>query len=601
MRVRFLTCSLLIASLAATPVHAQASRAAIEYRLRIDDADTTAFHVTMRLRAASTPVRIAWAKHPEYDDRFWRHVVDMRASSVRGPLAVVLEDSAVWRVDGAQGLTTVTWRVSPPVEQLPRAAWRPFLSRRGALVGGIHAFPYVVGAESAPAVVQLDLPDGWESASGLTRLDGRHRFRARDALELSESPILVGPLHRWGFRIRGVHHRVAYWSRQQLGFDTATFVGGVERLAQQGVALFGQMPYRDYQFLFQDEAYGGLEHPNSVTLGAPADALTRNPHATLGETAHEFVHTWNLMAIRPAEYTGVSWRQVVPSPLYWFAEGLTMFYADALVRRAGLPAGEPTREVHVAALLERLLGNPTYARFSPESLSRVAYNAGPGALGDYDGSVHLAGEVVGTMLDLMIREATRDRRSMDDVMRLLMRRFGDGRPRLRGPDIERAVADVCRCDAAAFFATHVRGARPVDFERWLGVLGLRAMVARAPEQRNGAPAPDWRAWAWVAPDGRLRLRLMHPETAWGRAGLHTGDHVTAINGSRVISWPDFRAAISRLRIGDSVHVNIGEPAGSHRTVSFVMQGYDRPSIRLEERPDATPAQRARLARWRGGF
>jgi predicted metalloprotease with PDZ domain len=65
------------------------------------------------------------------------------------------------------------------------------------------------------------------------------------------------------------------------------------------------------------------------------------------------------------------------------------------------------------------INNPAYALFSAEQVSRVAYNAEPGALGDYSASTHLEGELIGTMLDLIIRDATRGRRSMDDVMRLL--------------------------------------------------------------------------------------------------------------------------------------------------------------------------------------
>ena len=57
-------------------------------------------------------------------------------------------------------------------------------------------------------------------------------------------------------------------------------------------------------------------------------ALARDPLAYLPETAHEFVHTWNLVRLRPAERRGVDWRPAPPSPALWWSEGATMFYAD---------------------------------------------------------------------------------------------------------------------------------------------------------------------------------------------------------------------------------------------------------------------------------
>src|SRR5207253_5599630 len=248
-------------------------------------------------------------------------------------------------------------------------------------------------------------------------------------------------------------------------------------------------PYRQYTFLFQDGAYqGGLEHRNSVTLGASSADLARDPNATIQETAHEFVHTWNLMTIRPLEYRGVDYRTQPPVSSLWFSEGLTMFYADLVLRRASLPLSDSTRVAHLERLIGRYLGNPAYARFSAEAVSRVAYNAEPGALGDYSASTHLQGELLGTMLDLIVRDATNGRRSMDDVMRLLFDRFS-GERGFAGRDIERTVAAVCGCDVRQFFETHVRGARPIDFDRYLRLIGMRPRVSWLPALgRDGRPA-----------------------------------------------------------------------------------------------------------------
>lgn len=566
----------------------------VRYVLRVDAADTTAFGVAMTVRGTRDTFTLAWARHPEYDDRFWRFVEDMRAE----PGTVVRVDSARWAVAAPGGATTLRWRVRVPFEERLRGAWRPFLSPTGALLGGAPGFPYVVGAERAPATVALELPAGWRAATALRRApDGT--LRAADVDELVESPILAGALREWRFAVREVPHRVAYWARPGApAFDTLAFVDGLARLARQADALFGGMPYRDYAFLFMDDAYGGLEHPASVTIGAPADRLARDPHAALDDAAHEFIHTWNLMAIRPAEYRGVTWRAVDPVPTLWWFEGLTMFYTDALRRRAGLADTSASRAAHVASLAGAYVANPAYARFSPESLSRVEYNAAPLALGDYNASTHTAGELVGVALDLMIREATGDRRTMDDAMRRLYRART---PRGIGPaDVERAIAATCGCDVRPFFDAHVRGAARVDLARWLRTVGLELQVTRDPARDDdGRAAPDRRVWAWSPTDGApLRLGLQTPDGAWGRAGLHAGDVVTAIDGRAVRDWPGFRRAVSAIRVGDTVRVTLAAP---EREVRFVMTGYDEVAARIVPMAGVSREVAARRERWLRGW
>lgn len=132
---------------------------------------------------------------------------------------------------------------------------------------------------------------------------------------------------------------------------------------------------------------------------------------------------------------------------------------------------------------------------------------------------------------------------------------------------------------------------------------MEAEVAAEPVRRpDGTVAADYRIWAWNAtPDQPLRLRHQNPTSVWGRAGLHTGDVVTAVNGAPMRSWPDFRGAVSRLQVGDSVRIELAGANGAPaRTVRFAMTGFERTVVRLRPRADATLAQRAVGERWVAG-
>ncbi|MGQ0640553.1 MAG: M61 family metallopeptidase [Gemmatimonadaceae bacterium] len=578
------------------------SQPVVHYTIHVDSADLSAYRVAMSIRNARDTFRLAMSAHPEYDDRFWRYVEDIRIESPGAAASIVRADSSLWNVQLPGGAGKVSYRIRLPTPpERPRAAWRPFLSPTGGLFGGPHSFMYIVGATLAPAHVTVELPRSWKVATGLTPTSDPRAFFAATFDVLVEGPIFAGSFMDWSFAIDGVPHRVVYWPAPGAArFDTTAFVDGVRRMAEQAVAIFGRPPWRDYTFVFQDSAWGGLEHANSVTLGATSEALARDPLSTLPEAAHEFFHAWNLMRIRPAEYRTVDYRVQPPTAGLWFSEGLTIFYADLTMRRAGLRTYDSTRIAHTEGLMVRYLASPGHARYSAERVSQVAYNAEPGALGDYSASTHLQGEVLGVIFDLIIRDATDGRRSMDDVMRLMLERFSGDRGFV-GRDVEQAIEDVCGCDVTRLFDAHVRGAGAIDFDRHLALIGLRHRLTwMTPMGPNNQPQVDLRLYAVDAPArGLARLVLTNPETPWGRAGLHTGDRIVSVNGAPARMWMDFRSVLQRLQIGDTTRMEV-EREGKRLTATVVAAPLQRPVVRLEEIPGATAkAVRLRDA-WKAG-
>jgi predicted metalloprotease with PDZ domain len=572
------------------------SQPILEYTLTIGTTesgqpDTTGFDVTIAVRNAPGTFRLAMAKHPEYDDRFFRYVHDVRVAE--SGATVTRLDSVLWKVVAPNGRATISYRVQPPPSPTPRAAWRPFMSTTGALTGGPHAFMYVVGAELAPAQVRVALPAGWSIATGMTRTADPRVFAPASAYELLESPLLVGALHDWRFFVDGVPHTVAYWSLPTgARFDSVAFTRNVERFALEVAKLFGRPAYREYVFQFQDAAYGALEHPNSVSLGLPSEDLARDPAYGLEEVAHEFFHTWNLMRIRPAEYTGVDYRAIQPVPSLWFSEGLTMFYADALLRRAGLPTDDSTRIAHLEYLLRRYYGQPGNTRFSAERVSRAEYGTRPDVFGDYDASTHLQGELFGTVLDLRIRDVTQGTRSMDDVMRLMLERYSGTRG-FTNADLARTLAEVCGCDMKAFFDAHIRGAEPIPFERYLRLAGLGITVGRDTVRRDGRAISDYRIRAWNPPgsDSTLSLLLNDPTSVWGRAGLHTGYRVVSVNSATPRTFMEFRRIIGDAQIGDTLRFVVRPtPAAAPRAVNVVVTGWVQPRVRITPLAGATQRQ-----------
>jgi predicted metalloprotease with PDZ domain len=561
----------------------------VEYTLTVDSG-RTAFAVEMRIHGAPDTLRLGMAAHPEYDERFWRYVRDVRVERGGRDVPVVRTDSSVWRAVGAGGEATVRYRVEPPPVQDGHGSWIVSLRPGGGLVGGPGSFMYLVDRPSAPARLTVRLPREWSAAAGMAS-SAPGRYTARDFAELMDSPVLVGPLRRWRFAVAGVPHEVAYLpAATPQAMDSVALVSSLRALAREAHAVVGSFPYRRFTFLLEEGAGGGLEHATSVNLGVVNRPGPTELSDFVGDAAHEYFHAWNEVYLRPRGWGGLSLRASPPTREKWWMEGVTMYYAEMLPRRAGLPV-EGTRLERLQTAIARYLDNPSNAIASPEQASLWSDDP-QGAHGDSMPDVFLQGKLVGALLDLTVRRESGGRRSLDDVMRTLYRSAG-GPGGYTGADVERAMATACGCDAAPFFDAYVHAAHPLPFAEVLSAAGLGLSVAEVPVRgEGGSPAPDTRVWARTeAGDPHPRLLITHPRSAWAAAGLRTDDRIVAWNGTPVEGTRDFRSRLRTARAGDTVSIEYRR-AGRDGRATVVLSGYTEHQVRIAPLPGATPLQLA---------
>jgi predicted metalloprotease with PDZ domain len=114
---------------------------------------------------------------------------------------------------------------------------------------------------------------------------------------------------------------------------------------------------------------------------------------------------------------------------------------------------------------------------------------------------------------------------------------------------------------------------------------------------DGKPAPDLRISAFnAAGDSALRLHLSNPASAWGRAGLHTGDQLVSLDGRPIATSNDFRSSLGNLHVGDTARVEVVRN-GAVSQVVVSINSYDRPTVRIVEIADATSEQQRLRAQW----
>jgi predicted metalloprotease with PDZ domain len=561
----------------------------VHYTLHVDRSDLSGFDIEMRFRAAPGPVRLAMAAHPEYDDKYFRYIKNFKAESAGRELAFSKPEDPLWQIDATDVEIRVRYRLSLPVNPNSyRDAWKPFLTKDGGMVGDLHSLMYIVGGESRPSRLDLDIPFGWKAVSGLEPTSSPRVFTGSTELML-DSPVLIGNVETHTFTTAGVPHTVAIWSAADAkAVEAQPLVDGLKRLTEESVKAFGPPPYPRYAFLIQNGGSAALEHATSVNL-----SLSQELGDFFEEASHEYIHVWNLMDIRPKERVGLRYRFAEPTGVLWFSEGATIMFADLLLRRANLPVDTRSRVQRLEGLMGRYLSSPSYSDLSAELVSRG--DSDPDLLGNSWAGTHLQGEVISNMLDLKIRSATNGWADLTTIMRLLATRFNSTRG-ITNNDIETAFVMTCRCRINDFFKLHIYGAKQLDFDEYLALVGFRSKVSWETATNNeGSPAIDLRVGP-VSPEGEMRIRLTNPNSTWARSGLRTGDKVESADGQRINSWQDFRKFLVTLKVGHTARVNVIRD-GFAKTIQVSIEPYQVPRVRILEIPTANAKQKSLRDAW----
>lgn len=603
--------SLLLAALVATTgsrppsgrVRDAAGAPFVQCVVHVDPAQLDVVDVAIRITRAPSTVRLAMKVHPEYDAKYWRYLEAPRVDGTANDLhaRVARLDTTLWSATLPGGHGVVHYRIRVQPSGNTRRSWMPFMRPTGGLINPPDFFLYLPDFAAQPVGVQLDIPRDWRVATALVPTRVPNYYIAHDAATLLDSPILLGAFRLSEFTERGTRFHVAYWPLPAATpFDTAAFVARIHRLTNAALDVFDGAPTNDYWFLLQDGAGDALEHRASLTLGLPSDAIARDPRAGLPELAHELFHAWNLVAIHPDTYNDLSYLPPTHTTGLWWSEGVTLYYADALLRRAGLADPRESRLAHLQRLLTSYYAAPWNRRVSPEAAS-LAMGDSPARNPNATGGYYLQGELLAFELDAVLRDSTRDHKGLDAVMRALYAESANGSG-FSEAQLERTMERVCGCRLRNLFAHQVHTPGLIDVRPALVRIGYRLMVDTEPAVDSaGAPLPDLRLGVdFSQPSPPLRIVVNDPTSVWSASGLRTGDVVLAVNRAPVTNYFALMRALRAFKVGQALTIDARRDS-LPLSVALRMRGYRAPRVRFLEHPHTRVAQRARRSLWLNGW
>jgi len=569
----------------------------VRYELDLTQAHTQRIHVAATARHdgsdAMTWWMPVWTPGSYLVREYARHIETIEAVGAEGEALDVLKTTKNRFEIAAGGQTAVTLRYTLYAnEPSVRTNW---VHADGAVVVGAGTFLVPTGREAEPSEVVLSLPPSWTgSATSMAARGaeaGPHRYVARDLDELVDAPIVAGPLSTVSFEVAGVPHEVVRLGGDETWDDERTRED-VRKVTEVVADFWGAIPYDRYTYLnVVTDGRGGLEHMDSTLMMAqPSTPASEGAwKGWLGLVSHEFFHTWNVKRLRPSALTTYAYEHEQYTPSLWIAEGLTSYYDDLLLVRAGLL----TPDEHLSRIGDALPEALSRPAAKVQSLAEASHDAwikyyrGDDNRINRDVSYYRKGAVVGWLLDARIREATYDRVSLDDVLRTAWARHADGG--YTEAQFRAVAAELAGTDLSGFFAAYVDGTATVDLGPALDWWGLRVVE----DPQAGTP------WLGLSAGGApLTVRSVRRDAPAFEAGVNVGDELIAI-GDRRLDGGVLDEIVEGLEVGDTVQLMISR-RGRLRTLTVPVG--PRPAMDFTLQVDPQAGRAAALRReawWRG--
>ena len=562
---------------------AYSANAAIQYEVSLAHPERHVFHIRMQILDVADGVTVqmpAWNTLYQVRD-FSAHVqfVGAVAGTQDAPIAKL--DKQTWHITG-KGTVTVSyatyWDEAGP--------FATQLSREHAFINPAMILMYVPERRSESVIFSMpDVPYEWQVASaapmGFVNA-GRARiftFTAANYDDLADTPIEASKFQR--FQIPGVTPPV--WAVVHGdGWQKRLVEDELRRICNYELRLMEGAPFPQYTFIVHfgkpaSGAGGGMEHSNSTAISVRSEAEFANV------AAHEFFHLWNVKRIRPASLEPVDYTKEQYTPALWFAEGVTSAYASYTLVRTGLWHKEQFYE-DLSDQISELEARPANKWQSAEQSSLDAwlekyslYNRPQNSV-----SYYTKGQVLGVLLDILIRDRTEDEKSLDDVLRAMNQEFAKQDRTYRDSlDVRLTAENIAGGSFEDFFQRYVAEAQPFPYQDVLRLAGLELHTVEHKRMSMGFSAER-------DANGALVVGAVDAEGSAAAAGLQAGDFIVKWNGAdppkNLDRW------LSSQRKGSVLRLTIRHDDQS-LTLEFRLGEITETSYRVDDDPRANEKAR----------
>lgn len=369
----------------------------------------------------------------------------LQISDTRGrPLAFVANPKGEWKIsERFDGKAKLSYEVDL---SFTTTKWRYGNEQAGTFQDNalyvVTKVLFIVSDTTANHSVTFDVPASWKTSTPWqTRsVNEKATFLVENNDDLINNSIVLGKHTEYTFTQGSFTFTLALLGAMEKSRDLIALT--LKKTLLTYIGIFDQTRRSKYlmSIFYADEA--DAEAFSTSAAFSEHDPVTKDNLIRWGVTlAHEFFHSWNGHAIQAEDYASSR----------WFAEGFTEYFANLALVRQGLISDD----LYIKKM-EKVLGLYFYFNASPAfdgaSLKEAGSKQGRYRLGIYDG-----GWATAFCLDVMIRDETDGRKSLEDLMRLMYQKYGLTSRKYSYQDLVATANEAIGRDISEFFKKYVEG------------------------------------------------------------------------------------------------------------------------------------------------
>ncbi|MCX6352635.1 MAG: PDZ domain-containing protein [Bacteroidetes bacterium] len=435
-------------------------------------------------------------------------------------------------------------------------------------INPINCLVYFPDRIDENCALQINIPANYSIASSL-EFDKNNTALASNFHELADSPLIAAAelLHET-YQIKNTLFHL--WIKGNANPDWRKIKEDFAAFSEVQINLFGDFPVAEYHFLFQlpdYKHYHGVEHLAStvICLGPGYNLMEISTYNDfLGISSHELFHAWNVKSIRPIEMFPYDYTKENYSNLGYVAEGVTTYYGDLMLLRAGVyPFEEYAKEVD--SFLQRYYHNYGWQYMSLADSSHSTWLDGykPTTAPDRRTNMYVKGLLVAFIMDIEIRKDTQNTKSMDDVLRSLYHDFAKQKKGYSEADYLTIINKISGKDYTQLFNKYVWGLDEIDTALAVAMEYIGCDIIQQPATKTCERIYGFKC----GENGKTIITAIAPNSPADVARLSVGDEIVAINQIQT----DNNNLEDVLRFGSDAEIELSFFRGK-RLLKVKMQG-----------------------------
>ena len=465
--------------------------------------------------------------------QYARNITDINATSKAGtPLVIRKTTTHSWEIDAPRdGEIIFTYRYF--ANQLD--AGGSYLDENWIYVNGINLFLYDPDQIEAPCELILNIPPGYKIAGGLYGMDTPAQLE--NFHQLVDLPFFAAKdLIHHVFEVNNIPNHL--WFMGDCKPDLNKIESDISAYTKAQLVLFDHFPTDEYHYLLLMLPYRyrhGVEHYNStvIAMGPGHKLMDEDMYRSFLEIcSHELFHTWNVKALRPRDMWPYNYEGENYSRLHYVTEGVTTYYGDLMLWKAGVwNLDQWVNSINGELLMHHQMGGHLFTSLEEASFDSWINGYNNEGIPNRRISFYTKGYLIAMLTDFQIRKNSRNQYSLDDViwdMYHNIARNGQGYTR---DDYWNRVENYAGTDLSTFFENYISGVQ--DLKPELKKMGDYFGLQLALLPPGNLDEAWWGMKTSHSSGGKVVIDNIFQDSPAFEAGIHKGDEIISVNGRKV--------------------------------------------------------------------